>query len=475
MNRKHLSLLALILALVLTCAPLSALAESYSSTALTLKNPAVTIDGKTYSAEVALTIDGGVDMENGMGRLLFSLMGGDQTALSGGANWNGEAIIAGLDGMKKSVKLPFTTLTEQFASELGDLNDMSEMFAALEPQLNDLLGAFTALMDYVPSSEVAEQLSDLAVKALHIEHTADTSYEYDDETTLVGDCYEFETSAADLIKLIEDCRALDPELDALISDLANAFNTLLAAADDSLGIEVTTLPVSISGYMLTTENGDYVLSYDAKNTEDGSDTISYECVSFNNENDTRVNIYAAIPDEYGPTNYMIADVVIPKADGDMSVSIYMDNIEENGKSEGEGFHLLFSTNNAARSATLSLTYFEDYLYEDELYEDVGTFTLTYLAGETTTDESGVTYPGKVIFEMSENDELYASASIETELRLYTSDQAYAASDDVIDLTNPSSEDMEELDNEFSTVFENAVSILAAAPGVAELLSLFGLN
>ena len=172
---------------------------------------------------------------------------------------------------------------------------------------------------------------------------------------------------------------------------------------------------------------------------------------------------------------MIADVVIPKADGDMSVSIYMDNIEENGKSEGEGFHLLFSTNNAARSATLSLTYFEDYLYEDELYEDVGTFTLTYLAGETATDESGVTYPGKVIFEMSENDELYASASIETELRLYTSDQAYAASDDVIDLTNPSSEDMEELDNEFSTVFENAVSILAAAPGVAELLSLFGLN
>ena len=218
MNRKHLSLLALILALVLTCAPLSALAESYSSTALTLKNPAVTIDGKTYSAEVALTIDGGVDMENGAGRLLFSLMGGDQTALSGGANWNGEAIIAGLDGMKKSVKLPFTTLTEQFASELGDLNDMSEMFAALEPQLNDLLGAFTALMDYVPSSEVAEQLSDLAVKALHIEHTADTSYEYDDETTLVGDCYEFETSATDLIKLIEDCRALDPELDALISD-----------------------------------------------------------------------------------------------------------------------------------------------------------------------------------------------------------------------------------------------------------------
>ena len=81
MNRKHLSLLALILALVLTCAPLSALAESYSSTALTLKNPAVTIDGKTYSAEVALTIDGGVDMENGMGRLLFSLMGGGLSML----------------------------------------------------------------------------------------------------------------------------------------------------------------------------------------------------------------------------------------------------------------------------------------------------------------------------------------------------------------------------------------------------------
>ena len=61
MNRKHLSLLALILALVLTCAPLSALAESYSSAALTLKNPSITYGDQSCTAEISLTLDGGVD------------------------------------------------------------------------------------------------------------------------------------------------------------------------------------------------------------------------------------------------------------------------------------------------------------------------------------------------------------------------------------------------------------------------------
>ena len=80
-----------------------------------------------------------------MGRLLLSLMGGDQTALSGGANWDGESIIAGLDGMKKSVKLPLSLLTDELESGFGD---MQESFAALEPQMTALAEAFTALMDY---------------------------------------------------------------------------------------------------------------------------------------------------------------------------------------------------------------------------------------------------------------------------------------------------------------------------------------
>ncbi len=468
MNRKLLSLLALILTLVMACAPLSALAESYSSVALTLKNPSITSDGETHSAEIALTLDGGVDVENSMGRLLFSLMGGSQTVLSGGANWDGESIIAGLDGMKKSVKLPLSMLLDETDS---DLSDIQTSFTALEPQLTALMDAFTALMDYVPSEEFISQAGELADKALNIEYNADASFEYDDETTLTGGRYDFSTTYADVVKLIEDLRALDPELDTLIGNLEIAFNDLITAVDGST--EVTEdAAFALSGYVMTTENGDFVISYDLSESADSEALISYQAIVFNNEADTQVSIYAELLDESDQKDYMVVEIVVPKEDGDITVSYYMDNIAEVGKDEGEGFHLLFATNNAAGSASLVFTYFEDYLYEGALYEDTTTYTLTYLAGEAVTDETGATYPGKVTLSYALNDEEMLSMSLETELRLYTSDQAFAASDDVVDLSNADSDEMSDLLADFSSVYNSAAAIIAAAPGMVDLISLF---
>lgn len=472
MNRKHLSLLALILALVLACAPLSALAESYSSAALTLKNPSITYGDQTCTAEIALTLDGGVDAENGAGRLLLSLMGGDQTALSGGANWDGESIIAGLDGMTKSVKLPLSLLTDELESGFGD---MQESLAALEPQMTALADAFTALINYVPSQDVVSQAGELASKALNIEYNADTSFEYDDETTLTGGCYDFSTTYADVVKLIEDLRALDPELDTLVSDLLDAFTALVTAAGGEIETtENTDADFAVAGYVLVTDNSDFVISYDISESADSEAFASFQTVVFNNEADTHVNVYAELPDESAEKNYLIADVVAPKGDGDVTASLYMDNIEENGKSEGEGFHLLFATNRAARSTTLSFSYFEDYLYEGELYEDTVDCTLTYLAGETVTDETGTTYPGKLVLEISQDGETI-TVGLETELRVYTSDQAFAASDDVVDLSDPDSDDVDALTSEFFSVYNSAAAIIAAAPGMADLLSFFGVE
>lgn len=472
MNRKHLSLLALILALVLTCAPLSALAESYSSAALTLKNPSITYGDQSCTAEISLTLDGGVDAENGVGRLLLSLMGGDQTALSGGANWDGESIIAGLDGMKKSVKLPLSLLTDELESGFGD---MQESFAALEPQMTALAEAFIALMDYVPSQDVVSQAGELASKALNIEYNADTSFEYDDETTLTGGCYDFSTTSADVVKLIEDLRALDPELDTLVSDLLDAFTALVTAAGGEIETtENADVDFAVAGYVLVTDNSDFVISYDISESADSEAFASFQTVVFNNEADTHVNVYAELPDDSAEKNYLIADVVAPKGDGDVTASLYMDNIEENGTSEGEGFQLIFATNKAARSTSLSFTYFEDYLYEDELYEDTVDYTLTYLEGETVTDETGTTYPGKLVLEISQDGETI-TVGLETELRLYVSDQAFAASDDVVDLSDPDSDEMDELTSEFFDVYNSAAAIIAAAPGMADLLSFLGIQ
>lgn len=473
MNRKHLSLLALILALVLACAPLSAFAESYSSAALTLKNPSITYGGQTCTAEIALTLDGGVDMENGAGRLLLSLMGGDQTALSGGANWDGESIIAGLDGMTKSVKLPLLMLTDELSSGFGD---MQESLAALEPQITALADAFNALMSYVPSQDVVSQAGELATAALNIKYTADTRVEYIDGTELTGEFYDFSTTYDDIVKLLADCRALDPELDTLIGNLETAISDLITAAD--IDTEVTesekAAAFAVSGYVLTTENGDFAFSYSLSESADSEEFAFFQTVVFNNEADTHVNVYAELPGDSSEKNYLIADAVIPKEDGDVTISLYMDNIEENGTSEGEGFQLLFITNAAARSISLSFTCFEDYLYEDELCEDTVDYTLTYLAGDTVTDETGTTYPGKLVLEINQDGETI-TVGLETELRLYASDQTFAASDDVIDLSDPDSNEMDALTSEFFSVYNSAAAIIAAAPGMADLLSFLGVQ
>ena len=472
MNRKHLSLLTLILALVLACAPLSALAEGYSSAALTLKNPTVSYGGESCSAEIALTLDGGIDMESGTGRLLLSLMGGDQTALSGGANWDGESIIAGLDGMKKSVKLPLSALTEQFQSEMGGL---TESFSALEPQITALANAFNALMSYVPSQEVIAQAQELAQKALNITYAPDTTFEYDDETTLVGVCYDFSTTPADVVGLIEDLRALDPELDALITDLLDAFTALVTAAGGDVSVNVNANDdEAITGYVLVTDNSDFVISYGLFESADAEATASFQTVVFNNEADTHVNAYLSAPDGSGKNYYMIADISAPKGEGDITASLYIDNIEENGKTEGEGCQITFSTNSAASSVNVTFDYFEDYLYDDELYEDVSSVSLTYMAGEAVTDETGTAYPGKLALDMNLNGETI-SISLETELRLYASEQAFQPSSDVVDLSDPTDEDMNALSSDLMSVYGSAAAVIAAAPGMSDLLAFLGLQ
>ena len=91
-----------------------------------------------------------------------------------------------------------------------------------------------------------------------------------------------------------------------------------------------------------------------------------------------------------------------------------------------------------------------------------------------TDETGTTYPGKLVLEISQDGETI-TVGLETELRLYVSDQAFAASDDVVDLSDPDSDEMDELTSEFFDVYNSAATIIAAAPGMADLLSFLGIQ
>ena len=91
-----------------------------------------------------------------------------------------------------------------------------------------------------------------------------------------------------------------------------------------------------------------------------------------------------------------------------------------------------------------------------------------------TDETGTTYPGKVLLDITQDGETI-TVGLETELRVYVSDQAYAASSDTVDLSDPDSDDMDALTNEFFSVYNSAAAIIAAAPGMADLLSFLGIQ
>ena len=474
MNRKHLSLLAMILALVLACAPLSAMAESYSSTAFTLKNPSITIGDQTITAEVSLSLDYGVDSENGVGRLLLSLMGGDETALSGGASWDGESIIAGLDGMSKCFSFPVTELVDQV--QVGG-NDLS----SLEQPYNDLIAALAAFETYSPSKETVAQMISLASDAFGLTYTEDTTFTYDEDTTLEGICYDFSTSYSKIAKLIEDCRALDPDLDALFKDVESAFNALVAAANADVEFTADET-LAIEGYVLITDNGDFVVSFELKDAEDeddddDDDTAVCEIVALNKEDSTDINVYAEVYDDDDEKQYISIDVVMPNGDGDVVFSFYTDNIENYETDIGESFQIVLLTDSAISYVTAAV-YTTEYSYSgDERCENANSYALTYVPGEAESGDDYDIYPGTLVFNCTENNETVVTATLETELRAYTSDQGYTPSGDVIDLSGGELDDdtQEELYSELMTVVGNAIAVLSSANGVSDLLSLFGLN
>ena len=463
MNRKHLSLLAMILALVLTCAPLSAMAESYSSVAFTLKNPSIATGDQTVTADVSLTLDFGLDSESDVSRLLLSLMGGDTTALSGGIRWDSDTIILGLDGMSKCFSFPVTELVDQV--QVGG-NDLS----SLEQPYNDLIAALAAFEAYSPSEETVAQMISLASDALGLTYTEDT--------TLEGICYDFSTSYSKIAKLIEDCRALDPDLDALFKDVESAFNALVAAANADVEFTADET-LAIEGYVLITDNGDFVVSFELKDAEDedDDDTAVCEIVALNKEDSTDINIYAEVYDDDDEKQYISIDVVMPNGDGDVVFSFYTDNIENYETDIGESFQIVLLTDSAISYVTAAVYTTEYYYSGDERCENANSYSLTYVPGEAESGDDYDIYPGTLVFTCTENNETVVTATLETELRAYTSDQGYTPSGDVIDLSGGELDDdtQEELYSELMTVVGNAIAVLSSANGVSDLLSLFGLS
>ncbi len=457
MKRTLRSLAALLLALCLLCLPMSALGESYSAASLTLSNPSISYAGTSLPIDMALNLDIGYDAETAAGRALFSLMGGNETALSGGANWTSSDLVFGLDGMSQGLSLPLDQMLEAMVSELeGAFNNAG----VTDLVIADLENEFQALLDYLSSNDVATKIGEQFVSYVQFELSEGYTFQHGDLVTLSGDALLFSISMSDLVAFVNDMRAQDAQL-------AEHLDALNAALEPFLGISMNwnalgELPLTLNGSYLQTENGDYavLLGFDVMTEDSENAHMDVQLAVLNDPENMSAFFFL---NDAGLFDLSL-EIKIPYNGGDTKIALTCNQM---GDDESTQLTLAFE-NNASSQTALSFSLTENTLYNGEWSSETVDFALVYSAQEAVSTEDSLTYPGHLLCQMTV-DGFTTGLEFDTALHLYTSDQAYAAPAENLDLSTADEESLNAFMEEASAVASQGLMQLLQAAGLADLL------
>lgn len=457
MKRTLRSLSALLLALCLLCLPMSALGESYSSVSLTLSNPSISYAGTSLAIDMALNLDVGYDEETAAGRALFSLMGGNETALSGGANWTSSELVFALDGMSRGLSLPLDQMLEAMVSELeGAFNDAGVTSVVTDNLKNE----FQSLLDYLSSDDVATKLGEQFVSHVQFELSEGYTFQHGDLVTLSGDAVLFSISMSDLVAFINDIRAQDAQL-------AERLDALNAALEPFLGMSLDwnalgELPLTLNGSYLQTENSDYAVSlgFDIMAEDSEPAHMDVQLAVLNDPENMSAFFFLNDADLFD----LSLEIKIPYNGGDTKIAL---SCSEMADDENTQMTLVFE-NNASSQTALSLSVSQNTLYNGEWYNEATDMALVYSAQEAVSTEDSLTYPGHLLCQVTA-DGFTAGLEFDTALHLYTSDQAYAAPAENLDLSTADEESLNALMEEANAVASQGLMQLLQAAGLADLL------
>ena len=487
--RNHLKrALAMLVALLVLCAPMAMADELPGSVNLTLALSDFQLQmGEDVNATVDVTaqLDLSADLNGGLVSGTLTALSGSAKAAKGGFTFdpNTMTLTAALEGATDAIQIPMAEMMEQFMANIADAlpKDGADQLSNL---FNAIINLETVAQNFDPTATVelmsawmGEQItaaeSGVSIEVDGMPITADR---YDFEIT----AQELVTLAAGLFKTIQDdadlTAALQAYIDAVISLTGEEMDIDLANLDiDALLAEMPADEVmTMAGSLYVNgEQGHVVLDMELTRTEgDETTTVPYQLIMLNKGDTVYVGYYFEM-EQYGDLVTMSVDVNATTDDKAVFDVTVTQTTTGDSSEERATFVLSVDCSDGADITA----YFENsssFTYNDQPYESLNAFSINY-TGSVVSDENGVTLPGTLTFYVNSDGQEVTFAADTLAALTTVSNIDFTMPANLIDITKADGDTMEALGQEYTEVLYKGLMMLMGAPGMENLTSLFSIT
>ena len=451
--KNHMNrVLALLVALLVLCAPIGAMAEQTSGISeigatVALSNFALSMgEDANFNIDVTAQLDLAADLQNGNFSGTLTALAAKDKALKAGFNFDMATmnLTAGLEGMPDAVLVPMADLFAQLQAQMNGQFSEDDM-----AKIMNMINAYTNLVTVASQKGevIGAALQDTitAIMARAVTDVGDTTITVE-EQELPAHQYDVVITAQDMAEIASvSAHAMidDPELLAALQQYVDA----IVALSGEESIDISSLDIDAAMAQLAETNMEIIVLTDEES--------SY--ASFTIDAST----------EEGGTAVITIEADIP-VDGTPKFSFVVTGTQE---SESNGQDIMISLEGDFTNG-VSVTFFAQdtatYTYGENTYNSLNAFGLSY-NGTVESGEAGVSCPGTlVIYVNSDGQEMTFSADTLVALNA-ASTVDFDMPNNLIDITKADEETMNALSEEAMTVLQQGLMILMGAPGMENLM------
>ena len=487
--RNHLKrALAMLVALLVLCAPMAMADELPGSVNLTLALSDFQLQmGEDVNATVDVTaqLDLSADLNGGLVSGTLTALSGSAKAAKGGFTFdpNTMTLTAALEGATDAIQIPMAEMMEQFMANIADAlpKDGADQLSNL---FNAIINLETVAQNFDPTATVelmsawmGEQItaaeSGVSIEVDGMPITADR---YDFEIT----AQELVTLAAGLFKTIQDdadlTAALQAYIDAVISLTGEEMDIDLANLDiDALLAEMPADEVmTMAGSLYVNgEQGHVVLDMELTRTEgDETTTVPYQLIMLNKGETVYVGVYMEMDDEY--QGHMTMSVDVNAAADDTPVFDVTVNETIAGDGNEQTITMVFTVDcSDGANITVYAENSNAFTYNEQSYNSLMAFGLNY-TGTMTSDEKGIACPGTLTLYVN-NDGQEITVAADTLVSLNANSTVdFNMPANRINLSEADEDTMNALSEEYMNALSSGLMALMGAPGMQDLMGITGL-
>jgi hypothetical protein len=467
--------LAVLVALLVLCAPIGAMAEETPSVTLALSNLSLKVaDQIDINLGATARLDVTADMENGTAAGTLTALAGNTQALKGGFQFNmsDKTMIAALDGVSDAVLIPLDDAMEAMDDIFA--GEQAEKVARLQAAAENLMALLQNKSDILAGA-VGEKLG------AWLQNVQTEGYK--GETTITVRGAEIAAQQFDYKMTVEELGGMlldlfdavkgDAALAGAVQELVNAIADLtdaeapdLFSADtESLRAQLADVPAYLGGSLYLCDNG-FVLDLNIVASDEAGAPMIPVNVTVLIEDEAYIafsfDTSAATPDDPAVLN---AEFVMP-TDGTpkFNYSVKVNNAGTDAAITIDGDF----TNGANFTFAGETT--NTYSFDGETYTSANAFALNYV-GTSTNDENGMAFNGRLTFYVN-SDGMEITLGADTLASLNSASTVdFNMPINVINVEEADADTLNALSQEYAAALQQGLGILMTAPGAQDLLNM----